>query len=426
MKRKPTYFLRALYFSIIGLTSMSVRIGIIGKTNTGKTTFFNAATMLSGRIDKFPFTTKTPQRGIGYAKTLCVCRELGVKDSPKNSICINGWRFIPIEIVDLPGLVKEAWKGRGLGNEFLSVAAQTDALIHMVDASGSVDADGNIAEPGTGDPVQDFYDIERELVMWIAKIIESKRKYVEKTIETRRDTLKGSLASVLTGLKVKEEHVAQAIEVSNIKSKAFHDWTEDDLLKFSEALRRIAKPSVVVANKMDIPMSEENYNRMVEALSPIPVIPASAEAELILRKAEKSGLISYIPGEEVFQVADQSKLTEKQKWALNYIQERVLNKWWWTGVQFAINVLVFKVLRMNVVYPVEDEKRLSDKHGNVLPDAFLMPYDATALDLANEIHTELGKTMICAVDARTGLRLPKDYKLRDRDIIKIVAALHRG
>lgn len=405
---------------------MSVRIGIIGKTNTGKTTFFNAATMLSGRIDKFPFTTKTPQRGIGYAKTLCVCRELGVKDSPKNSICINGWRFIPIEIVDLPGLVKEAWKGRGLGNEFLSVAAQTDALIHMVDASGSVDADGNIAEPGTGDPVQDFYDIERELVMWIAKIIESKRKYVEKTIETRRDTLKGSLASVLTGLKVKEEHVAQAIEVSNIKSKAFHDWTEDDLLKFSEALRRIAKPSVVVANKMDIPMSEENYNRMVEALSPIPVIPASAEAELILRKAEKSGLISYIPGEEVFQVADQSKLTEKQKWALNYIQERVLNKWWWTGVQFAINVLVFKVLRMNVVYPVEDEKRLSDKHGNVLPDAFLMPYDATALDLANEIHTELGKTMICAVDARTGLRLPKDYKLRDRDIIKIVAALHRG
>ncbi len=405
---------------------MVIRIGIIGKTNTGKTTFFNAATLLSGRIDKFPFTTKTPQRGIGYVKTLCVCRELGVKDNPKNSICVNGWRFIPIEIVDLPGLVKDAWKGKGLGNEFLSVAAQTDALIHMVDASGSVDADGNIAEPGTGDPIQDFYDIERELVMWIAKIIESKRKYIEKTVETRRDTLKGALASVLTGLKVKEEHVAQAMEASNVKSKAFHDWTEDDLLKFSEALRMISKPSVVVANKMDIPMAEKNYNRMVEALSPIPVIPASAEAELILRKAEKSGLISYIPGEEVFQVVEQSKLTEKQKWALNYIQERVLNKWWWTGVQFAINVLVFKVLRMNVVYPVEDEKKLSDKHGNVLPDAFLMPYDATALDLANEIHTELGKTMICAIDARTGLRLPKDYKLRDRDIIKIVATSHRG
>ncbi|MEM3791686.1 MAG: TGS domain-containing protein, partial [Candidatus Bathyarchaeia archaeon] len=194
----------------------------------------------------------------------------------------------------------------------------------------------------------------------------------------------------------------------------------------SEALRRISKPSIVVANKMDIPIAEDNYKRMIEALSPIPVIPASAEAELILRKAEKSGLISYIPGEEVFQVADESKLNEKQKWALNYIQERVLNKWWRTGVQFAINVLVFKVLRMNVVYPVEDEKRLSDKHGNILPDAFLMHYDATALDLANEIHTELGKTMICAIDARTGLRLPKDYKLRDRDIIKIVATLQRG
>jgi len=405
---------------------MPVRIGIIGKTNTGKTTFFNAATLLSARIGKFPFTTKTPQRGIGYAKTLCVCRELGVKDNPQNSVCIEGWRFIPVELVDLPGLIEGAWKGRGLGNEFLSVAAQADALIHMVDASGSIDSEGRIAEPGTGDPVRDFYDIEREIVLWIAKIIEGKRKYIEKTIESRRDTLKGALASVLTGLRIDESHVAQALEASGMASKAFHDWSREDLLTFSAALRKIAKPTIVVANKMDIPLAEDNYKRLVDELSPIPVVPASAEAELILRRAERRGLIRYIPGEEIFEVKDPSKLNEKQKWALNYIQERVLNKWWRTGVQFAVNVVVFKLLRMNAVYPVEDEKRLTDHHGNVLPDVYLMPPDATVLDLAAEIHTELAKTMIYAIDARTGLRLPKDYKLRDRDIIKIVAAARRG
>lgn len=405
---------------------MPIRIGIIGKTNTGKTTFFNAATLLSARIGKFPFTTKTPQRGIGYAKTLCVCRELGVKDNPQNSVCIEGWRFIPVELIDLPGLIEGAWQGRGLGNEFLSVAAQADALIHMVDASGSIDSEGRIAEPGVGDPVKDFYDIEREIVFWLAKIIEGKRKYIEKTIESRRETLKGALTSVLTGLKIDESHVAKALEASGVGSKAFHDWSREDLLAFSTALRRVAKPTIVVANKMDIPLAEDNYKRLVEELSPIPVVPASAEAELILRRAEKMGLIKYIPGEEVFEVKDPSKLSEKQKWALNYIQERVLNKYWRTGVQFAVNVVVFKLLRMNTVYPVEDEKKLSDHHGNVLPDAYLLPPDATVLDLAAEIHTELAKTMMYAIDARTGLRLPKDYKLRDRDVIKIVAAARRG
>lgn len=94
-------------------------------------------------------------------------------------------------------------------------------------------------------------------------------------------------------------------------------------------------------------------------------------------------------------------------------------------MQFALNMCVFKLLGMNSVYPVEDEGTLSDKKGNVLPDVFLVPSTATARDLAEQIHSDLAKAMLYALDARTGVRLPSDYVLRDRDIVKIVSATRR-
>jgi ribosome-binding ATPase YchF (GTP1/OBG family) len=117
-----------------------IRIGLIGKTNTGKTTFFNSATLGKEEIANYPFTTKKPIHGNAYVITLCVHKEFGVQDNPRNSLCKEGWRFIPVELIDLPGLIKGAWEGKGLGNQFLSVAAQSDVLLHIVDASGSIDA----------------------------------------------------------------------------------------------------------------------------------------------------------------------------------------------------------------------------------------------------------------------------------------------
>ena len=163
----------------------TVKIGLIGKTNTGKTTFYNSATTQSAEMSNYPFTTKSPNTGVGHAATLCVHRELGVKqDNPKNSTCIDGWRIVTIEIIDLPGLIKGAWEGRGLGNQFLSIAAQSDALLHIVDASGSVDAEGKIASPGKGDPVADIADIEDELAMWYLKLFENSFDKIVRILKT--------------------------------------------------------------------------------------------------------------------------------------------------------------------------------------------------------------------------------------------------
>ncbi|MEM3768624.1 MAG: redox-regulated ATPase YchF [Nitrososphaerales archaeon] len=400
---------------------MPIKIGLIGKTNTGKTTFFNSATLQTAEVSTYPFTTKAPNTGIGSAVTLCVCREFKVNDNPKNSKCIDGWRFIPIELIDLPGLIKGAWAGKGLGNQFLSVAAQSDALLHIVDASGSVDAEGRITAPGTGDPLADIGDIEEELVMWYLKLIEGNRSRISKLMKSGLE-FSIAIIEVLKGIGIKESHVKMALKEAKLEAKDFENWSDDDTKNFAWILRDISKPTLIVANKMDLPTSAENFKRIRDEYSDMIVVPASAEAELTLRRAEQKGLIKYIPGEERFEILNQAALTDRQKWALNYIRKAVLGEYMRTGVQFAINVAVFKLLRMNSVYPVYDPQKLSDKQGNVLPDVYLLPSGSTVLDLAKEVHTELAKGLLYAIDARSGLRLPSEYTIKDRDVLSIVSS----
>ncbi|MEM2137431.1 MAG: redox-regulated ATPase YchF [Candidatus Methanomethylicia archaeon] len=401
-----------------------IRIGLIGKTNTGKTTFFNAATLLSAEISTYPFTTKKPNVGVAHVQTICVCRELKVQDNPQNSKCIEGLRHIPIELIDLPGLIKDAHLGRGLGDQFLSVAMQSDALLHIVDASGSIDAEGRICQPGLGNPITDYYEVEYELMEWFKKIIKSNKDRIEREYKKNLSMVE-ALYQVFSGMKITKEMIFNSLEKTGLLERSIGGWSELDYNNFSQEIRRISKPTLIVANKMDLGKSEENYDRMVEEFGKQMVIPCSAEAELVLRRAEQQGLIKYIPGTEHFEVVDDGKLTPRQKWALGYIQHAVMRKILRTGVQLSLNVAVFKLLGMNVVYPVEDPEKFTDKKGNVLPDAFLMPPKATLIDLAKEIHSDLAKGLLYGIDARTGIRLPQDYTLRDRDIISIVSVMKK-
>jgi ribosome-binding ATPase YchF (GTP1/OBG family) len=398
-----------------------IKIGLIGKTNAGKTTLFNAATLLNAAVSTYPFTTKRPNVGQAYARTVCVCKELGVKDNPRNSTCIDGARFVPFQLIDLPGLIKGSWEGKGLGTRFLSVASQADALIHVTDASGSIGADGKLTKPGMGNPVSDVYDIEEELVRWFSKNIEKSLKKVRRHSKKGASTM-SLLERDLAGLKVTPDHVLKSLEINGLVDKDPGKWDRDDLWNFAKSLRQISKPTLIVANKMDLSPAERNYENLAKEFGQAFVLPASSDAELALRRAEQKGYVEYVPGEEVFRVKDKEKLSNDQREALIYVEQRVFSKWIRTGVQFALNTSVFKLLGMNTVYPVEDVEKLTDRKGNVLPDVFLVPYDASVKDLAAQIHSDLAKTMLYAVDARAKIRLPADYKLKDRDVVKIVAA----
>ena len=401
-----------------------IKIGLIGKTNTGKTTFFNAATLASAEISNYPFTTKHPTTGNAQAITICVHKEFDVQDNPKNSRCMDGWRYIPIELIDLPGLIKGAWQGKGLGNQFLTVAAQSDALIHVVDVSGGIDVTGKVTEQGTGDPVADVGDIEEELAMWYLKLLEGNRDKISRSINAGVDIIM-AIADVLRGVGVRDEHVKMALKKNSMMEGKFDEFDSQKIKDFLRSLRYISKPTLILANKIDLPSAADNFKRLRDKYKDVLVIPSSADAELTLRRAESRGLIRYNPGDERFEIVHQEQLNDKQKWALNFIRQDILGEYLRTGVQFAINVAVFKLLSMNTVYPVADIKKLSDKHGNILPDVYLMESGSSIEDLAKTIHTELAKGILFAIDARDGLHLPKNYILKDRDILSIVSAKKR-
>lgn len=397
-------------------------IGIAGKTNVGKSTLFSALTLNPVRIANHPFTTIEPNVGVGYVRKQCVHVVLNLNNcNPRTGFCLRGYRFIPIKIIDVAGLIPGASAGRGLGNKFMDDLRQADALIHVVDASGSTDAEGRPVKPGTYDPVEEALSIIREIDEWfvsvIARVWNSK---ISRHLSTVTEPL-DYVAQNLSGLSIAKHHVLEACRKAGLEDKNPRNWGSDDIRRFAIELRKTSKPIVIAANKIDIGVAEENVKKLKETFGDENVVPVSALAELVLRKASSSGLVDYLPGDKGFEIKS-SILNEEQRKALEIIREKVLERYGSTGVQELLNTVVFKTLKLVTVYPVEDAKKYVDHHGNILPDAYLVPEGTTARGLAYMVHTELGDSFIYAINAKTGERVGEDYVVRDNDVIKIVAA----
>lgn len=384
---------------------MAKIVGIVGKPNCGKSTFFNAATLAHAEIANYPFTTIKPNRGVAYVKVSCPCKELNLKCSPKNSICKDGVRFIPIEMLDVAGLVPGAHMGKGLGNQFLDDLRQAHALIHIVDASGSTDENGKQCEAGTHNPLKDVKFLEQEIDLWFIELLGRDWQKMMREIDAGHKNAHKEVAKRLSGLNIEEKQVVLAMHEAGLS-----------LESFARAVRKIAKPIIVCANKCDLKESEKYF----ESLKQIGAVPTSADSELALRRACEKGLVDYKPGSSDFVIKDSTEVTEEQKNALEIIRKNVLQKFGSTGVQQVINKAVFEILNLIVVYPVEDENKFMDKRGNVLPDAHLVPRGTTCRELAYRVHTEIGEKFICAIDARTKRRLGAEHALKENDIIRIM------
>lgn len=392
-------------------------IGIVGKPNVGKSTFYSAATMATAEIANYPFTTIKPNKGMAFVRAKCPHLDFNVQCQPRNSACENGVRLVPIEMLDVAGLVPDACQGKGLGNQFLDDLRQADAFIHVLDASGSTDCEGNAVKAGSHDPVEDLLFLEREVVQWIKGIMEKGFDKLARSAHLENKKVEQVMYERLTGLGVNEPQVAAALRASDMPAKII-DWKDDDLYRLAYNVRKCSKPMIIALNKADV--ADPALIKRLSELEGFLTVPTCAETELALRRAAKAGLITYTPGDPGFRINDPGKLNPNQKKALDYMSH-VLERYGGTGIQKCLEKLAYEMLDLIVVYPVEDENHLTDHDGHVLPDAFLMRKGSTTKDLAYKVHTDLGDHFIRAINARTHRVVGHDHLLEDGDVMTIVA-----
>ncbi len=389
-------------------------IGIVGKPNVGKSTFFKAATLADVKIADYPFATIEPNHDIGFVRTECVENFFGVRCNPRFGYCADGVRFVSVELMDVAGLVPGAHEGKGMGNQFLNDLNQADALIHVVDASGTTNEKGEKAT--NYDPVEDVRFLEDELDYWYLAVLKRGWAKLSRSLQ-HNGSVEKVIAEQMSSFGVKEKMAKDSIIKLKLPEEKPASWNDEQLLKLCKELRLKTKPMLIAANKMDLPEADENLQRLKKEFPHLPIVPCSSDAELALRQAQKAGIIKYLPGDSTFEITGNA--TDKQKAALEFIQN-VMKKYGSTGIQRVLNDTVFTLLGFFPVFPGGLNK-LTDKDGRVLPDCFLMPPGSTALDFAYKIHTDIGEKFIRAIDVKTKMTVGKEHRLKAGDVIEIVA-----
>jgi ribosome-binding ATPase len=391
-------------------------IGIVGKPSGGKSTFFMAATSVPVERSPRPFTTIKPNRAVAYVEVECVDKEFGKQCNPRSGYCVNARRFVPVELLDVAGLVPGAHEGKGLGNKFLDDLRQADVLVHIVDASGSTNEVGEKVPVGSYDPCNDVRFLEQELDYWIKGILDNNWQKLVREAKLNRKKNDEILTEQFSGLGMTRDIIGRVVKELKLEEKSIADWSVDERMALCRKIRQIGKPIIIAANKCDLSTGWDNYQKLKKAFPEYVVIACSAEAEIALKGAAKNGFIDYIPGDKTFTV--KAKLDEQQEKALA-IMKAVCDRYEGTGVQKCLNAAVFDFLHYIAIFPGGVGK-LEDSEGNVIPDCYLMPPRTTALDFAFKLHSDIGRGFIKAIDVKTRQAVGKDHALKHRDVIEIV------
>ncbi|MDL0120585.1 redox-regulated ATPase YchF [Halobacterium salinarum] len=387
-------------------------IALAGKPNAGKSTFYTAATRSEVDVANYPFTTIDANRGVTHVRTACPC--LTREERCGHEHCHDGKRYVPVELLDVAGLVPGAHEGRGLGNQFLDELSNADVIVNVVDASGATNEEGEPVEIGDHDPVEDIDFVEEEMDLWLAGIVEDNWESVERASRSPGFDIETAITEMMTGFGASEYQVAAVLREFDYPEDPIQ-WSGEDREALARGVRERTKPIVVVANKVDV-APEENVQRLLDLDKP--VIPATAQGELAVRRGADAGFLDYDPGDEDFDIT--GDVGDDQREALEALRE-TMQEYGGTGMQRALDYAVYDLLEMVTAFPVQDQSKWTDATGTVLPDAVLLDAGSTPVDLAYAVHSDIGDGYLHAVNAKTNREIGEDDELGEGDVVKIVS-----
>lgn len=397
---------------MIPVSGSQVKIGLVGKPNAGKSTLFSAICTTSAEIGAYPFTTIKANVGASFIQVMCPHVQFGKECNPNFGSCVDGKRLIPVEIIDIPGLIEGASEGKGMGNEFLENIKEAIAIIQVYDASGYSSMDGTLLEKSETDPEEEIMTVREELNSWITGKLSEGWDRFSKRADLAGEPFEKSMLKKVSSIGLGQEDLRVISTLAEFSDR-LEDWEDVDFRKFAEVLFTGLKTIIPVGNKADL-LSGSEIEKLLERIPDTYLI--SAEYELTLSKAFSNGYISSI--DPPFEIIHE--LNEKQRAGIDRISEFFRIKHI-TRTRDLLTTIVLNVLNRIVVFPVYDETHWTDKEGNVLPDAFIMKNGSTALDLAYRIHTDIGDNFIKAIDARTKRTVGKTHELTNGDVIKIIS-----
>jgi len=394
---------------------MSYKIGLVGKPSVGKSSFFNAATMNDVPEGAYPFTTIDPSVGEAYVRVECAAPEFDKSCTPNLGVCRDGTRFVPTKLVDVAGLIPGAHEGNGLGNQFLTDLNEADVLIHIVDFSGKTDIEGETTEGH--DPREDIDFLENELDMWYLGILETGIEKHETKYKGADAQIEVDLAEQMSAFKTNKDEIKQIILSLGLELDT-EGWDADDREELAREIRKRTKPMLIVANKMDTPEAQANWDEITDDpdYDHLTFVPASAHAEKALKTADEAGVVDYTAGEDNFEILDD--ISADQEAGLEQIRE-FIEEFGGTGVQQAIETALFDVLGCMAIFPGSANGSADEK--GVFRDCFILPEGSTTSDFAYFLHSDIGDGLLHGIDCRSKRQIGADHDLEHRDVVEIIS-----
>ncbi|GMM53176.1 hypothetical protein DASB73_041390 [Starmerella bacillaris] len=381
-------------------------IGLVGKPSSGKSTTLNALTDADAKMGAFPFTTIDPNTATGYVSVDCACGRKGIEKQqfckPNYGWCNNGTRYVPVVLLDVAGLVPGAHEGKGLGNKFLDDLRHADCLIHVVDASGTTDAEGKNAKGY--DPLQDVDWLQDEIYRWVkGNLMEKWGSIVRRHIATKSSAAE-TLANQFSGYGATRALVQTALlqaQKNDLAGEKLEKWSQDEIDNVVKTFVTTKFPTVLALNKSDHPDADRNIAKIARKYPDTPHVLCSAISEVLLKKLVKQNYIKYEPGTEFVDTRedgfdDLKPLEPNLLERVETVRDLVLYRFGSTGVQDALKAAI-DALKLVPVFTVRNINNFGGK--TVFPDCILVPEGTTVRQVSDKV---MGDSKIMWIEGVNG------------------------